>query len=336
MTWFFPLALFLFIPLGLIVLYIMFVQDKKKASFRYSFLDLLPKKYFSFRVFFSPLPKWLRVLSLVFFIIALARPQSVEEKSEQNVKGIDIMIVMDISLSMLVRDMGGGLTRLESSKKVVSDFIKGRVSDRIGLIVFSGESFTRVPLTLDYNLVLKNLFEVGPIPSIKQGTAIGVALANASVRLKHSSPDSRVIVFLTDGENNTGFIDPETALKIVRGNKIKVYTIGVGNVGGRDAIVFESKDKYGRKIKQRAYVDSRINKKLMRKMAKETNGEFFMAKNLRSLQNIFDRIDKLEKQDIKTHKWIEYREHFPYFLRIGIILYFLSLVLSLTLFFKGV
>ena len=336
MTWSFSSALLLFVPLFLIVLYLIFFQQKKRPSFRYSFLDLLPKGYFSIRVFFAPLPKILKIVSLVFIILALARPQSIEEKSEQNVKGIDIMIVMDISLSMLVRDMGAGLTRLESAKQVVSDFIKGRVSDRIGLIVFSGESFTKVPLTLDYDLILKTLSEVGPIHSIKQGTAIGVALANASVRLKHSSPDSRMIVFLTDGENNTGFIDPETALKIVRKDQIKVYTVGVGSVAGKGAIVFESEDERGRKFRQRAYVDSRINKKLMKKMAKETNGEFFMAKNLKSLQNIFYRIDELEKQIIKVHKWVEYREHFPYFLSLGIILYFLSLGLSLTLFFRGV
>ncbi len=336
MIWSFSSALFLFIPLCLLVLYMIFFQSKKKASFRYSFLNLFPKNYFSIRVFLSPVPHLLKVLSLVFLIIALARPQSVEERSEQNVKGIDIMIVMDISLSMLLKDMGGGLTRLESAKQVVSRFVKGRISDRIGLIVFSGGSFTKVPLTLDYDLVLKSLSEVKTISTIKQGTAIGVALANALVRLKHSSQESRVIVFLTDGDNNAGFIDPETAVKMVRKNKIKIYTIGLGSMSGDNTVVLEDVDRYGRKIKQRARINNYINKDLMKKMAKETKGEFFMAKSLTSLKNIFDRIDKLEKQEIKIHKWIEYEEHFPYFLKIGIFLYFLSLVLSITVFFRGV
>ncbi|MGI9549421.1 MAG: vWA domain-containing protein [Bdellovibrionales bacterium] len=336
MTFAFSYAFLLIIPLFLFACYFLFFKNKKQASFRYSFLEALPKNYFSLRESLSPLPKILKILALLFVIVALARPQTIKEQSEQNVKGIDIMIVMDVSLSMLVKDMGRGLTRLEAAKKVVSNFIQGRVSDRIGLILFSGESFTKVPLTLDYDLVLKNLAEVQSISEIRQGTAIGVALANAAVRLKHSSPESRVIVFLTDGENNTGFIDPETALKIVRKNKIKVYTVGLGSVGGKDSIVFETKDAYGRKIRQRAYVNSRINKKLMKKMAEQTKGEFFMAKNLTSLQNIFNRINELEKQDIQVHKWMEYKEHFSYFLKIGIIFYAVSLFLSLSLFFRGV
>lgn len=336
MTWSFSLAFFLFIPLVVFAIYVLLFKTKKKGTLRYSFLGLISKNHFSLRASLAFLPSLLKGIAFVFVILALARPQSVKERSEQNVKGIDIMIVMDISLSMLVEDMGSQITRLDASRKVVSDFIKGRTSDRIGLIVFSGESFTRIPLTLDYNLILKVLSQIKPIRSIKQGTAIGVALANASARLKHSPPESRVIVFLTDGENNAGFIDPDVALQIAQRNKIKVYTIGLGSVSGQAPITYEDIDSFGNTVLRRVYVDSRINKDLMKKMAQKTNGEFFMAKNLKNLEDIFFRIDQLEKQDVKVNKWMEYKEHFSEFLQIGVILYFLSLILSTTVFFRGV
>lgn len=332
MTWVFPLAFTLFFLLAVAILFLFWFSRQNKPTLHYSSLDLISKKYFSLRVFLSPLPLICKILALVFIILALARPQTANEKSEQNVKGIDIMLVMDISLSMLVRDMSQNSTRLEISKKVVSQFIQGRVSDRIGLIVFSGESFTSVPLTLDYNLILEELKSLEPIPFITQGTAIGVALANAVARLKNSSLKSRVIIFLTDGENNTGFIDPETALKIVKNNKIKIYTVGLGTASGRAPVILPK--QMG--IQRRVMVDSRINKKLMMKMAKETGGKFFMAKNLATLQNIFQTINALEKQEISINKWTDYKEHFPFYLTIGIVLYFLSMFLSLSVFFKGV
>lgn len=336
MTWDFSIGFLCFIPLGFVILSFILVQSKKKPSLYYSSLSLLVKRYFSLRVFLAPLPYWLKVFSLIFMIVALAQPQTTSEQSEQNVEGIDIMIVMDISLSMLVADMGGGATRLSASKKVVAEFIKGRISDRIGLLVFSGESFTSVPLTLDYNLILNRLAELEPSSAMAQGTAIGVALANAVVRLKKSLAKTPVIVFLTDGENNTGFIDPETALSITKKNNIKVYTIGLGTASGRAPINLKQKDKRGNIQYQRVFVDSRINKKLMKKMADTTGGKFFMARGLNSLKVIFNKIDELEKQKIKTNKWTEHKEHFPYFLRIGIVLYILSVFLSLTVFFKGV
>ena len=329
--------LFLFlIPVLIAFFYILFFQKKIKGTFRYSNKEFFSKQPFSLRVFLSPLPFLLKGIALVLLIIALVRPQSVKERSEQNVKGLDIMIVLDISLSMLLEDMGPNLTRLESAKQVVKDFIGGRVSDRIGLIVFSGESYTLVPLTLDYELLLKNLSRVQPVQTLKQGTAIGVALANASARLKHSPPKSRIMVFLTDGESNVGFIDPLTALKIVKNNKIKIYTIGLGNVSGRAPIRYGVKGQQGRQFLQRAYVDATINKELMQKMADETGGQFFMATNLSNLKQIFEKINELEKQEIKISRWTEYKEHFPPFLRWGFGFYFMAFILSLTVFFRGV
>ncbi len=336
MIWQSPWAFWLLIPLAIVVLAWIFLKRRRRPSLPFSQLALVSGAPFSLRVFLKPLPGILQAAGLAFMIIALARPQSAKERSEQNVKGIDIMIVMDISLSMLAADMGEGLTRLEASKRVVADFIRGRVSDRMGLIVFSGESYTRVPLTMDYGLLLRSLSAVESTEDIKEGTAIGLALANGAARLKHSPPESRVIVFLTDGENNTGFIGPSAALKIARRNKIKVYAIGLGSVSGTAPIKYKTRDSFGRPVIQRMIINSRINKELMKRMADETGGAFFMAKNTGGLQEIFGRINKMEKQEIKVSQWMEYKELFPPFLQAGAALYFLSLFLSLTVFFRGI
>lgn len=332
-----PEAFLLLIPLFLISFYPLVLKEKKtKGVFLYSSLNLFSKKNFSLRVFFSFFPKALQILALVFVITALARPQKVEERVDQSQKGMDIMLVMDISLSMLIEDMGSKATRLASAKKVVKDFITGRPSDRMGLIVFSGESFTKVPLTFDQELLQKQLSSVQILPSIKGGTAIGVALANAAVRLKHSPPESRIIIFLTDGDNNTGFIDPETALDVVQKNQIKVYTIGMGSQSGTFPIKYEVEGQRGRRFYRTGYVESRINKDLMKKISSQTGGEFFMAHSLLSLKNIFKKIDKLETYEIQINKWTKKEEKFKDFLLVGFFSYLLSLFLSLTVFFKGV
>ena len=335
MTWHNPSAFFLLIPLLCVLIYWAFFSKKAKGAFFYSGLNLLAKKEFSFRASLDFLPKFIKLAALTFIVFALARPQTAEHITNQTQEGMDIMIVMDISLSMLVEDMGG-MTRLQASKQVVKEFIAGRPNDRMGLIVFSGESFTKVPLTFDHELLESNLAQVKTLSSIKDGTAIGLALANATVRLKHSPPDSRIIVFLTDGENNTGFIDPETALQLVRKNKIKVYTIGLGSESGTFPIKYEAHDAMGRSSYRKVYVNSRINKELMNKISSQTGGAFFMAKNLTSLKRIFKRIDELETYEIQIDRWTQYKEHFAGFLFTGSLLYFLSVLLSLTVFFRGI
>lgn len=335
MTWHNPEAFFLLILLPCILTYLFFLQKKTNGSFFYSGLSLLPKKDFSFRASLVFLPKFLKLTALAVIVFALARPQTTEQITNQTQEGVDIMIVMDISLSMLVEDMGR-MTRLEASKQVVQNFIEGRPNDRMGLIVFSGESFTKVPLTFDHSLLKNSLIQVKTLSSIKGGTAIGVAMANATARLQHSPLDSRIIIFLTDGENNAGFIDPETALQLVSDNKIKVYTIGLGRESGTFPIKHEIQDALGRSIYRKVYVSSRINKELMNKISTQTGGEFFMAKNLTSLKRIFKRIDDLETYEIQTDQWTRWAEHFEEFLLIGSILYLLSVFLSLTVFFRGI
>ena len=335
MTWHNPSAFFLFILLCGVLLYFYFFSKKTTGTFFYSGLNLFSKKDFSLRTSLIFLPKFFKFIALIFIVFALARPQTTEYITNQTQAGVDIMIVMDISLSMLVEDMGQ-MTRLEASRQVVRDFIAGRPNDRIGLIVFSGESFTKVPLTFDHALLQNSLAQVKTLSSMKDGTAIGVALANATARLKHSPPDSRIVIFLTDGENNTGFIDPETALQLVRKNKIKVYTIGLGSESGIFPIKYKTQDARGNAFYQRLLINSYINKQLMSQISSQTNGEFFMAKNLISLKKIFKTIDELETYDIQINKWTRYTEHFAHFLIIGVILYFLSVSLLLTVFFKGI
>ena len=327
-----------FIPLIGAAVFLWFSKEERRGGLFVSALSFFSKSPVSLRAFLAPLPVILKFCALSLIIVALARPQKINERSEQNIKGIDIMIVLDISLSMLVEDMGVQITRLKAAKAVVSDFIKGRISDRIGLIVFSGESYTRIPLTLDYDILLDNLSRVSVVSpgQLRQGTAIGVALANAAARLRHSPQESRVVVFLTDGDNNTGSIDPLTALKIVREEGVKVYTIGLGRKSGHAPVRHPIIDAFGRKRMQVIHVITRINEKLMKRMAQETGGKFFMARNLSGLQSIFSEIDNLEKQEITVNKWTEYHEKFSDYLLPGVFLYALALLLSLTVFFRGV
>lgn len=329
--WEFPWAFFLLLPLV-----IPLIKKPKKGRFFYSDLKLFSKIPSSFKAKGKFLPFAFKLLGIILIIIAIARPRKMDEQILQKTKGIDILLVLDISLSMLVPDMGERITRLESAKEVMKDFISRRFSDRIGLIVFSGESYTLVPLTLDYDFLLKRLEEVNITDNLKGGTAIGVALANAAARMRHSPLDSRVIVFLTDGENNAGFIDPLTALDFLTKENIRVYTIGVGRFKGRTPIRVPIKDSFGRKRYQLQTIETNINEELMKEMAQKTKGKFFRAKYLLDMKSIFEEIDSLEKQSIPEEKWIEYKELFPYPLLGGLFFYVWGLFLSLTLFFRGV
>ena len=334
-SWHSPFAFALLIPLLAVFIFLLFFR-RKSGAFLYSDLNLLLKHLFSLRAYLAFLPQLLKGLALLFLILAFARPQSTEQISHQNQDGLDIMIVMDISLSMLVEDMGPSITRLSASKEVVRQFIEGRPHDRMGLIVFSGESFTKTPLTYDHEMLKKQLLEVQTLNLIEGGTAIGVVLANATARLKSSPEKSRSIVFLTDGENNRGFIDPDTALELVKKNNIKVYTVGLGRRSGHFVVKFKDQNRQGQSFYRKARIVSRINKELMQKISQETGGKFFMANSLHSLQQIFNQIDKLETYEIQIDKWTLYNEHFENFLLVALELYFLSVFLSLTVFFRGI
>ncbi len=336
MHWHSPYAFLLFIPWFVLVLYYFYYGRKKKATFRLSLLENLQlKKTLKARLIESP--AIFQFIALFLMIVALARPQMIDTHVKQNVKGVDIVIVLDISDSMLIEDMSPG-NRIGAAKKVIKDFISGLVYDRISLIVFSGESYTRVPLTLDYGLVLKSLSKVQTShydPYLKKGTAIGVALVNAVARLRNSKAKSKVIVFLTDGEDNVGVITPHTALEIVKKYKIKVYTIGVGSQGkGLSKIPREIIDVFGRKKIVYQTLIAQMNEKLLKQIAKESGGQYFRADSQSALDDIFSRIGQLEKSSIEAIQQKRYKDLFPEFLKIASTFYFLSFIFSFILFWK--
>ena len=330
MVWDTPNAFFIFIPLLLSLIFLVFFGFKRKLSLQWSSLKDWSVLSNSFRVLLSRVPTILQYIAIALIIFSLARPQTLNTAKVRSLDGIDIMVVLDISFSMMVEDMNPG-DRLSAAKQVIGQFIEGLHSDRVGLILFSGESYTKVPLTLDYMLVQDELQNVETSADIQQGTAIGVALANAVSRLRHSS--SRVIVLLTDGENNAGNISPNTAISLAQKYGIKIYSIGIGTEK-RGRIPIKEKDILGRERTIYATIHSRINKELLSEISEKTNGKFYLAKSLGNLKEIFEEIGHIEKSPIPIQEHQIKQEHFQDYLKSALFLYLLSLVLSLTIFGK--
>jgi len=321
MTWHNPEAFLLFLPLLGLVFYLWW-KRKQQTGVKFSSAQLIPKQK-SWRVYLTFIIPVLQIASLALMIVALARPQKSDEITKRNVEGIDIMITLDISDSMMIEDMPP-LNRLECAKETIKEFVKGRISDRIGLVLFMGESFTKIPLTLDYQMLIDELGVIQPSRTIKMGTAIGVAMANAVARLKDSKAKSRVMIFLTDGESNSGTIDPETGLEIAKSEGIKVYSIGIGKDGETKLPVY-GVDPFGRKIKTYQPFNSTINEELLKKMADETGGKYWRATSYSGMKDIFQEIDRLERTNIEVNKFTRYTELFQPWLRGGILLLLISL-----------
>ena len=319
-------ALWLLIPF---ILLFLFIRKRKKPSLQWSHLKSHFNQGFSLRVFLSPIPFLLQIISIVLIIVALARPQSINSSSSKSLEGIDIMMVLDISFSMMVPDMSPG-TRLSASQDVLQKFIDGLHSDRVGLVLFSGESYTKVPLTLDYELLKEEIAGIETTSNIQQGTAIGVSLANAVARLRHSDAKSRVIVLLTDGENNAGNISPQTAVSLAKNYDIKIYSIGIG-AQSRARIPIKTRDYFGRERVVYQVIDSQVNQELLSDISKQTNGKFYLAKNLTNLKNIFSEIGSLEKSKITSFNTF-YKEDFQKYLEMAFWLFLTSLILSITFF----
>lgn len=237
----------------------------------------------------------LRIAAIGLLIVALARPQSALSWKEITTEGIDIVLALDISGSMLARDLKPN--RLEASKDVAMEFIKGRPNDRIGLVIYSGESFTQCPLTTDHTVLL-NLFENVRNGMIEDGTAIGLGLATSVNRLKESDGKSKVVILLTDGQNTTGSIPPLTAADIAKAFSVRVYTIGVGT---RGLAPYPFRDMFGRERIQNVEVE--IDEKTLQEIASATGGAYFRATDNNSLQSIYEEIDKLEKSKISETEY---------------------------------
>lgn len=327
-----PEFFILLIPLFFLFWRLLF---KKNPTLVISALEPYKNLSGGFKVFLARLIPYLELLTGVLIVCALARPQTASEKIKRNVDGIDIVIALDISDSMLIEDIQP-LNRLEAAKEIIGKFIKGRTSDRIGVVIFAGEAFTLIPLTLDYEMVLNRVAEIQTARNarIKDGTALGVALASAAGRLRESTAQSRVIIFLTDGENNSGLIDPLTGLEIAKGYKHKVYSIGLGKSGPTRLPIF-TRDIFGNKIKSYQPFESYVNDELLTKMATETGGKYFKAETGVELQSVFDEINSLEKTKIDVDKFTQYKEEFESFLIWAFFIFLSSVILKITYLRRG-
>lgn len=278
------------------------------------------RNFFSFRA----IQTLLLSLTLLFLVFALARPQIPHSNVKRTVEGIDITLVLDLSASMRIEDFRDK-NRLETAKPILKDFISGRVSDRIGLEIFSGEAVTVVPPTLDYALLM-NAIDAVDIGDLKDGTAIGDALATAVNRLKESTAKTRVIILVTDGDSNIGQVDPLTAGELAKGFGIKVYSIAIGREG-RVAMPFINKDFLGRQVKTYQYYDSSINPELLKQISSLTNGKFYRVEgDAKVFRQVFEEIDRLEKTKVEKTENIRYEEKFTRYAVIGLSLLLLFLL----------
>jgi len=318
----YPWVLYFILVVPLLITWYFWKGRKKQAAITYSSLKMFEKIPATFRERLRHLPFALRMLGLIFLIIALARPQNFSAGQSVNAEGIDIAMVLDISGSMLAEDFKPN--RLDAAKNVIDDFVSARTTDRIGLVIFSREAFTQCPLTIDYS-VLRNL--LGDIKSgmIEDGTAIGNAIANGVNRLKDSDAESRVIILLTDGVNNAGEVDPISAAEIASTFGIRIYTIGVGT---RGEAPYPIKTPFGTRYQM---VPVEIDEVILKKIAELTGGEYFRATNNRALEEIYNKIDKMEKTKIEITSYRNAKELFAGWLGIGFLLLLLELLASKTI-----
>lgn len=321
-----PQFFWLFLALPVALLWYIWKYRKHNASVKLSSIkgfnagsSFLPK--------LKPFLFLLRLLALAALIAALARPRTVDVSTRtKSTRGIDIVIAIDVSASMLAKDLRPN--RLEALKKVAADFIKGRPNDRIGLVEYAGESYTKTPITSDKTIVLSSLNSIQYNNIIEGGTAIGMGLSTAVNRLKDSKAQSKVIILMTDGENNAGFIDPKIASELALEFGIKTYTIGVGTNGM--ALSPVAVNRNGSFVYDNVKVT--IDEDLLKEIAKVTGGKYFRATNNKKLKDIYDEIDKLEKTEVEEFKYTNYEEKFrPLILIAGALLLF-ELLLRYTLF----
>ena len=289
------------------------------ATLQMSDTSVLGKAPKTWRVYMIHAPFVLRMLCITFLSIALARPQLSNRWSSESTEGIDIMMALDISGTMMAEDLKPN--RLEAAKQVATDFVLSRPNDNIGLVVFAGESFTQCPLTTDH-AVLVNLFQSVKFGMIEDGTAIGLGLANCVNRMKDSPTKSKVVILLTDGSNNRGDIDPQTAAQIAQTFGIRVYAVGVGSHGQARVPV---QTPYGT---QYMMMDSEFDEATLRNIANATGGEYFRATDNSSLKRIYAQIDQLEKSKIRVREYSKRTESYAPFLTAALLCLLLDILLK--------
>lgn len=303
--------LFFLIIVPLLILWYLFVKKSGKRFIFYSSKKLVKDSEGTLKTFFIKNLFYFKILALVLFIIALARPQELSYYEKENRKGIDILITLDISGSMASIDFKPK-NRLEVAKDVISEFIKKRTTDRLGLVIFAGTSYTKCPLTIDYDM-LKYYLKETAIGELEDGTALGMALATSVNRIRSSKSKTKIIILLTDGVNNRGEIDPRDAARIATDFNVKVYTIGVGKRGQAPYPVM---DAYGRK--QFVMMEVQIDEELLQDIANKSGGLYFRATDKEQLQRIFAEIDRWEKTEITTKRFYNAKDLFIYFIMAGL------------------
>ncbi len=308
----------IFIPL---IGWYLWKQKTMNASLQMSSLGNFEGMRKSYKYYLRHLPFVLRMLAIGVIIFVLARPQSTDRWSNTTTEGIDIMMAIDLSGSMQAQDLKPN--RLQAAINVATEFVAGRSNDKMGLVVFAGESFTQCPLTTDQS-VLINLFKAIPAIELEDGTAIGMGLSTAVARIKDSETKSKVIILLTDGENNVGQITPETAAELARTFGIRVYTIGVGTNG---TAPFPVRTAFGTRYQQ---VPVKIDEDLLRKIASDTGGEYFRATDNESLKNIYAQIDQLEKTKIEQNDYSKKTEEYWHYAVLALLLLLIEIILRNT------
>lgn len=319
----YPQFLWLLLLLPLLIWVFTLINKKRAGTWRISTTDSLKNATLSGKVTLRPVMNILRTLAFVCIIIALARPQSTNVSESIDSNGIDIVLSIDISGSMLAEDFQPN--RMEAAKKTAERFVAARPNDRIGIVIFAGESFTMCPITIDHKVVQEQLEGIKS-GLLQDGTAIGMGLATAVDKLRNAKGKSRVIILMTDGVNNTGLIDPQTALEIAKTYNVRVYTIGIGT---RGQALYPVQTGAGT---QKQMMPVEIDEGLLKKIATQTGGKYFRATDNHSLQNIYDEINRLEKTKVEVSAYKNYAEAFFPFAMIAIALLVLEIVLRYTYF----
>ncbi len=323
---------FVFLLLPLAVFLIVYAAKKSSPGVRFSSTDFFNGLKTSFRVRLSRWLVFLRVIAVGLLIAALARLQTPLEEVEVKAEGIDIVLAIDCSTSMLARDFklkGKQVDRLDAVKAVVEDFISKRQSDRIGIVAFAGRAYTVCPLTLDYGWLLKNLKRI-QAGMIEDGTAIGSGISSSLNRLRNTPAKGKVVILLTDGVNNAGKISPLTAAEAAAALGIKIYTIGVGT---RGMAPYPVKDLFGNTVYQPVKIE--IDEEVLKKIARISGAQYYRAADTESLRKIYQEIDKLETAPIEEKGYAEYKELFGVFLIPGIVFLLLEIILSNTVLRKN-
>lgn len=320
----FESADWLYLLFGLIpfIIWYIYKESRSSATIRISYTGQFEYIKKTYKYYLRHFPFVLRVLALMFLILALARPQSENSWQDITTEGIDMVLALDISGSMLAQDFKPD--RLEAAKNVAIKFINGRPNDRIGLVVFSGEAFTQCPVTIDH-AVLINLFKDVKSGMIEDGTAIGLGLGTAINRLKDSKSKSKVIILLTDGVNNTGEIAPLTASDMAKTYGIRVYTIGVGSIG---TAPYPVQTPFGTQYQN---MEVKIDEAVLKQIANSTGGDYFRATDNTSLEKIYEKIDTLEKSKIDVKHFSKKKEEYMRFAIAAALLLLLEIVLRNTL-----